>query len=74
MERGRPKSRVGVVKSNKMDKTVVVEVERRVRHGACLLHVAQQHGGERVPRRRARARETRSLQALRDHAARHAAL
>jgi small subunit ribosomal protein S17 len=32
MERGRPKSRVGVVKSNKMDKTVVVEVERRVRH------------------------------------------
>jgi len=32
MERGRPKSRVGVVTSNKMQKTVVVEVERRVRH------------------------------------------
>ena len=32
MERGRPKSRVGVVTSNKMQKTVVVQVERRVRH------------------------------------------
>ena len=32
MERGRPKSRVGVVTSNKMQKTVVVEVLRRVRH------------------------------------------
>lgn len=32
MERGRPKSRVGVVRSNKMQKTVVVEVTRRVRH------------------------------------------
>jgi small subunit ribosomal protein S17 len=32
MERGRPKSRVGVVTSNKMQKTVVVEVSRRVRH------------------------------------------
>jgi small subunit ribosomal protein S17 len=32
MERGRPKSRVGVVTSNKMQKTVVVIVQRRVRH------------------------------------------
>ena len=32
MEQGRPKSRVGVVTSNKMAKTVVVLVERRVRH------------------------------------------
>ncbi len=32
MERGQPKSRVGVVTSNKMQKTVVVEVKRRVRH------------------------------------------
>ncbi len=32
MERGQPKSRVGVVTSNKMQKTVVVEVLRRVRH------------------------------------------
>lgn len=32
MERGRPKSRVGVVTSNKMQKTIVVEVRRRVRH------------------------------------------
>ena len=30
MERGNRKSRVGVVVSNKMDKTVVVKVERRV--------------------------------------------
>lgn len=32
MERGQPKSRIGVVTSNKMQKTVVVEVLRRVRH------------------------------------------
>lgn len=32
MERGRPKSRLGVVTSDKMQKTVVVEVQRRVRH------------------------------------------
>jgi small subunit ribosomal protein S17 len=32
MERGQPKSRIGIVTSNKMQKTVVVEVERRVRH------------------------------------------
>ncbi len=32
MERGRPKSRIGVITSNKMQKTVVVRVERRVRH------------------------------------------
>jgi small subunit ribosomal protein S17 len=31
--RGQPKSRVGVVLSNKMMKTVVVQVERRARHG-----------------------------------------
>ncbi len=30
--RGRPKVRIGVVTSNKMQKTVVVKVERRVRH------------------------------------------
>lgn len=32
MERGRAKTRVGVVTSDKMQKTVVVKVERRVRH------------------------------------------
>lgn len=32
MERGRPKSRIGVVTSNKMQKTVVVQCERRVKH------------------------------------------
>ncbi len=30
--RGRAKTRIGVVTSNKMNKTVVVRVERRVRH------------------------------------------
>ena len=32
-ERGRPKSRIGTVLSNKMTKTVVVQVERRAKHG-----------------------------------------
>lgn len=32
MERGRRKELIGVVVSNKMDKTAVVSVERRVRH------------------------------------------
>jgi len=31
--RGRPKMRVGTVTSNKMTKTVVVQVERRAKHG-----------------------------------------
>ena len=32
-QRGRPKSRIGTVLSNKMTKTVVVLVERRMKHG-----------------------------------------
>ena len=32
IERKERKTRVGVVKSNKMDKTIVVTVERRVKH------------------------------------------
>jgi small subunit ribosomal protein S17 len=32
-DRGQPKSRVGTVLSNKMTKTVVVQVERRMKHG-----------------------------------------
>ena len=32
-ERGTPKSRIGIVVSNKMTKTVVVVVERRMKHG-----------------------------------------
>jgi small subunit ribosomal protein S17 len=32
-ERGRPKTRIGTVLSNKMMKTVVVQVERRAKHG-----------------------------------------
>src|SRR3954470_2035337 len=31
--RGRPKMRLGTVTSNKMTKTVVVQVERRMKHG-----------------------------------------
>ena len=31
--RGRPKTRTGIVLSNKMTKTVVVQVERRMKHG-----------------------------------------
>ena len=31
-ERGRRKVRIGIVVSNKMDKTVVVKIERRVQH------------------------------------------
>ena len=32
-QRGQPKSRIGTVLSNKMNKTVVVQVERRMKHG-----------------------------------------
>jgi len=32
-ERGQPKSRIGTVLANKMTKTVVVQVERRMKHG-----------------------------------------
>jgi small subunit ribosomal protein S17 len=32
-QRGHPKSRIGTVLSNKMTKTVVVQVERRMKHG-----------------------------------------
>jgi small subunit ribosomal protein S17 len=32
-QRGRPKTRIGTVLSNKMTKTVVVQVERRAKHG-----------------------------------------
>ena len=32
-ERGQPKSRIGTVLSAKMTKTVVVQVERRMKHG-----------------------------------------
>jgi small subunit ribosomal protein S17 len=32
-QRGQPKSRIGLVLSNKMTKTVVVQVERRMKHG-----------------------------------------
>ena len=32
-QRGHPKSRIGTVVSNRMTKTVVVQVERRMKHG-----------------------------------------
>jgi len=40
--RGRPKSRLGVVTSNKMQKTVVVKVERRVKHARYGKYVTKQ--------------------------------
>ena len=39
--RGTPKSRVGVVLSNKMQKTVVVQVERRMKHGKYGKYMTQ---------------------------------
>jgi len=60
MERGNRKSRVGVVVSNKMTKTVVVKVERRVanrKYGkiGCKVwimrgEVLPQSAGARAPR------------------------
>ena len=41
-ERGRPKMRLGVVTSNKMTKTVVVKVQRRVRHARYGKYVTKQ--------------------------------
>jgi len=41
-ERGYPKTRVGVVTSNKMQKTVVVKVERRVKHERYGKYVTRQ--------------------------------
>lgn len=39
--RGRPKTRIGVVTSNKMQKTVVVRVQRRVKHPKYGKYVLQ---------------------------------
>jgi small subunit ribosomal protein S17 len=41
MERGNRKSRVGVIVSNKMDKTVVVAVERKVKHPFYKKYIKQ---------------------------------
>lgn len=41
MERGRPKSRIGIVTSNKMTKTVVVRVDRRVKHATYGKYVTR---------------------------------
>jgi len=40
-ERGRPKTRIGVVTSNKMNKTVVVQCERRVKHPRYAKYVTK---------------------------------
>ena len=40
-ERGQPKSRIGTVLSNKMTKTVVVQVERRMKHGKYGKYMTQ---------------------------------
>ncbi len=42
VEHGRAKNRVGVVTSNKMQKTVVVKVQRRVRHPLYGKYVLRQ--------------------------------
>ena len=41
MERNLRKQREGIVTSNKMDKTITVEVQRRVKHPIyCLLYTS----------------------------------
>ena len=40
-QRGQPKSRIGTVLSNKMIKTVVVQVERRMKHGRYGKYMTQ---------------------------------
>ena len=40
--RGRPKTRTGIVTSNKMQKTVVVKVQRRVKHARYGKYVTKQ--------------------------------
>src|SRR4051794_8968091 len=42
-KRGRPKSRIGVVTSNKMTKTVVVQVERRMKHGRYSKYLTEKN-------------------------------
>jgi len=41
--RGKPKVQLGVVLSNKMDKTVVVTVERQVKHAKYKKYLKQRH-------------------------------
>jgi small subunit ribosomal protein S17 len=68
MERGKAKSRVGVVVSNKMQKTVVVRVERRIadrRYGKIVRRAekykAHDEGQTAKPGDRVRIVETRPL-------------
>ncbi len=68
MERGNRKSRIGVVVSNKMAKTVVVKVERRVadrKYGKIVTHAkkykAHDEKQECKPGDRVRIVETRPL-------------
>jgi small subunit ribosomal protein S17 len=42
MERGREKTRIGIVTSDKMQKTVVVRVDRRVKHPKYGKYVTRQ--------------------------------
>src|SRR5438132_869224 len=42
--RGRPKSRIGTVVSNRMMKTVVVVVERRMKHGRYGKYMTEKKG------------------------------
>ena len=66
--RGRPKSRIGTVVSNKMMKTVVVVVERRMKHGRYGKYMTEKkkykaHDEEQAckPGDRVRITETRPL-------------
>jgi small subunit ribosomal protein S17 len=68
MERGKQKTRIGVVVSNKMTKTVVVRVERRVpdrRYGKIITHAerykAHDETQECKPGDRVRIMETRPM-------------
>ena len=68
MERGNRKSRIGVVVSNKMTKTVVVKVERRVpdaKYGKIVKQRREVQGARREPglpdRRPVRIVETRPM-------------
>jgi small subunit ribosomal protein S17 len=68
MERGNRKSRVGVVVSNKMTKTVVVKVERRVpdrKYGKIIAQAkkfkAHDEGQECQPGDKVRMVETRPM-------------
>ena len=58
-QRGLRKTREGVVVSDKMDKTIVVEIKTRVRHPLYgkIMNQTSKLKAQRVRRRRSRARD-----------------